>query len=149
MHSHRPSNTPQSPPPPSGVPSRASPHYPNNYNQSVRGASSPIGWAPPSNPTQGPSAAYPVQGGRPQQGGFPQWGGFYPRSPDNGAYSGAPQQGNAAPSLLQNEYVMTSTTSHCFAANLFFFWRCRAWFFAIDQDEDGTLSSEELRGYSL
>jgi len=121
-HSHRRagSNTPQ--------PRAPSPYYANNHNQSVRGTSSPIGWGMPSPPsaTQG-LATYP-QGSRSPPS---QWGGLY-RSDTSASYtstSASRQQRNPTPSLLQDE--------------------CRAWFFAIDQDEDGSLSSEELRSALL
>jgi Ca2+-binding EF-hand superfamily protein len=95
----------------------------NNYNQPVRGTSSSIGWSSPSSATHGPSAAYPPQGGR-----SPQYGGLY-RS-DSGAHPTTfRQQGNTTPNVSQDE--------------------CHAWFFAIDQDGDGTLSAEELRSALL
>jgi hypothetical protein len=97
---------------PQHQPSAPSGYYPNNHNQSARGTTSPIGWSSPSSAAQGPSAAYP-QGGR-----SPQYGGLY--CSDCGAYSNASrQQGNATPNVLQDEYVLISATSHCFAANLF------------------------------
>ncbi|KAN0119128.1 hypothetical protein V8E52_004575 [Russula decolorans] len=102
-------------------PRASSPYYTNNYNQSARGTSPAIGWSPPSSATQGPSAAYPPQGGR-----SPPYGGIYRSDNSAPAYPTAVrQQSNATPSVSQDE--------------------CHAWFFAIDQDGDGTLSSEELR----
>jgi len=106
---------------PQPQPGIPSPHYSNNHNQSVLGNSPPIGWSLPSNATQGPSAAYP-QGGR-----SPPYGG--PHRSDSSSYPSFRQQGNTTPNVLQDE--------------------CRAWFFAIDQDGDGRLSSDELRNALL
>lgn len=68
----------------------------------------------------GPSAAYP-QG--PQGGRSPQYGGLY-RSDSGAQASSYPttfrQHGNARPSVSQDEYVMISATSLCFAADLYF-----------------------------
>jgi hypothetical protein len=102
-----------------------SPYYVNNYNQPVRSTSSATGWSPPSSATHGPSAAYP------QRSRSPQYGGIY-RS-DNSAYptvsTAFRQQGNATPSVSRDE--------------------CYAWFCAVDQNDDGALTSEELRNALL
>ncbi|KAI0273208.1 hypothetical protein BGY98DRAFT_1099461 [Russula aff. rugulosa BPL654] len=108
-------------------------YYANNPNQSTRRTSSPIGWSAPSNAATHGSAHGSMHGSvhgsgaYPQGGRSPQWSGVY-RS--DSTYSNAPRQhGNATPSILQDE--------------------CRAWFIAIDQDGDGSLSSEELRNALL
>jgi len=93
-----------------------------NYNQSSRRTSSPIGWSSAPTATQG-GAAYP-QGGRP-----PQSSGLH-RS-DTGAYQNTLRpQGNSTPSMIVQD-------------------ECRAWFMAIDQNNDGSLSADELRSALL
>jgi Ca2+-binding EF-hand superfamily protein len=70
----------------------------------------------------GSGAAYP------QRGHSPQSNGLY--RPDNRTYQSASrQQSNTTPNILQDE--------------------CRAWFIAIDQDGDGSLSADELRSALL
>src|SRR5260370_3398820 len=115
--SYRRSVTPQPP-----QPRPTSPYHPNNYNQSVQGASSSIGWSAPSGPTQGQAPVYPVPGGRPQRGASPQPRDRIYRS-DTGDYSSTyTPLGNATPtrSVSHDEYVMISITSHCPTSNLYF-----------------------------
>ena len=126
----------------------------------------------PSGGARGPDPVYPIaddhsrsrQGNTPQRGGFsrPDDGadpsGFgisgitslsgdnQPISHTNSLYSCASQ--GSTPSISQDEYgdfrsypLILTLICGCLG-------RCRALFFAIDQNGDGTLSFEELRTYS-
>jgi hypothetical protein len=117
--------------------------------------------------TQGVAPAYSVQGGPSRQGNAPHWdshsrhdgahpgsvrqpGGFTPPSAGNYPISQTNSFSQYAQptSAKQTEYAMISTISHL-TTNLYFPWRARNWFIAIDQDGNGELSPEELCTYSF
>ncbi|KAF8495964.1 hypothetical protein F5888DRAFT_1707925 [Russula emetica] len=107
----------------------------------------------PSGGARGPDAAYPVKDdhSRSQQGSTPQRGGF--SRTNDGAYPGGFERPDniTSPSIGNLPVAHSSLISHAspgFPPSMEQD-ECRAWFIAIDQDEDGVLSFDELRSALL